>query len=652
MQGVQTPPPRAKRGVLRALLLIGMGLMIPCYLFTVGNVALSPWPLYERNRLALAILTPLCLALLLLLRRAAKAACFERHERAVLLGFAAFYFAAQMISAFALRFTPMTDLEQCVSAARRLLDANQPGLSERSLIYLGRNPHNMGVIYLFCAIFRAADLLGADQLLCAALVCSLLFTAGLLCAARLCRRLGGAQAQARALLLFATCLPFLYCTSELYTDVFSLAFSPMILLAYFKARDAESLRARAGYALLFALSAFFGAQLRFTTVIAAIACLIAALFEKRVKLTAILAVPLALCFALGGTAIQAENEKHLGAENIRNNKLPVLHFVLMGLPVQSDEGYGQYGDGGWLIFTTSFDSPQARDAALRQKFIDRAYTLAHHPDMLLSSLSRKNLSTFGRGTFELNEIFEADEHEPNNALKQVSFNVREGEIVCIAGIDGNGQTEFVYGLTGLEPVVSGKITLNGQDITKMPIRKRNIMGMSHIPEDRHKHGLVLDYSLEDNLVLERYFEPEFTDKAGFLRRDNIRKYAEKLIEQYDVRSGQGPVTIARSMSGGNQQKAIVAREIDRDPELLVAVQPTRGLDVGAIEYIHKQLVAQRDAGKAVLLVSLELDEVMDVPDRILVMYEGEIVGELDPKKTTQEELGLYMAGAKRDEVTA
>ena len=189
-------------------------------------------------------------------------------------------------------------------------------------------------------------------------------------------------------------------------------------------------------------------------------------------------------------------------------------------------------------------------------------------------------------------------------------------------------------------------------ITRMSIRNRNILGMSHIPEDRHKHGLVLDYSLEDNLVLERYFEPEFTDKAGFLRRANIRRYAEKLIDQYDVRSGQGPVTLARSMSGGNQQKAIVAREIDKDPELLVAVQPTRGLDVGAIEYIHKQLVAQRDEGKAVLLVSLELDEVMDVPDRILVMYEGEIVGELDPKHTTEEELGLYMAGAKRDEVKA
>ena len=219
----------------------------------------------------------------------------------------------------------------------------------------------------------------------------------------------------------------------------------------------------------------------------------------------------------------------------------------------------------------------------------------------------------------------ASKAHSNNAVKNVSLKVRRGEIVCIAGIDGNGQTEFVYGLTGLEPLVSGKILLNGKDISKAPIRERNILGMSHIPEDRHKHGLVLDYPLEYNFILERYFEPEFTDKAGFLRKGNIRKYAEKLIDQYDVRSGQGPITIARSMSGGNQH---------------------------AIEYIHKQLVAQRDAGKAVLLVSLELDEVMDVPDRILVMYEGEIVGELDPKKTTQEELGLYMAGAKRDEVKA
>ena len=234
------------------------------------------------------------------------------------------------------------------------------------------------------------------------------------------------------------------------------------------------------------------------------------------------------------------------------------------------------------------------------------------------------------------------------AVNDVSFQVRAGEIVCIAGIDGNGQSELVFGISGLEPTVGGTVSLCGNDITSAPIRKRSLMGMSHIPEDRHKHGLVLDYTLEDNIVLQRYFEPEFTNKFGFLRRKNIRTYAERLIEQYDVRSGQGPITISRAMSGGNQQKAIIAREIDKDPQLLIAVQPTRGLDVGAIEYIHRQIVAQRDAGKAVLLVSLELDEVMTVSDRILVMYEGEIVGELDPKTTTVEELGLYMAGAKKE----
>lgn len=240
----------------------------------------------------------------------------------------------------------------------------------------------------------------------------------------------------------------------------------------------------------------------------------------------------------------------------------------------------------------------------------------------------------------------------NDAVRDVSFTVRGGEIVCIAGIDGNGQTELVYALSGLEQVKNGKVKLLGQDITDLSIRKRNDMGISHIPEDRHKHGLVLDYSLEDNLILKRYYEPEFSGKFGIMNRGNIRNYAEKLIEQYDVRSGQGAVTVARSMSGGNQQKAIIAREIDKNPELLIAVQPTRGLDVGAIEYIHKQLVAQRDAGKAVLLVSLELDEVMDVPDRILVMHQGEIVGEFAQGTVTQEELGLYMAGAKKDKVEA
>lgn len=264
----------------------------------------------------------------------------------------------------------------------------------------------------------------------------------------------------------------------------------------------------------------------------------------------------------------------------------------------------------------------------------------------------KEDKTPGDVVLDVENMVVASEGHKLDAVKNVSFKVRGGEIVCIAGIDGNGQRELVEGITGLLPLKSGKLTLLNKDITKESIRHRNKMGMSHIPEDRHKHGLVLDYSLEDNLILERYFEPEFTNKAGFLRRKNIRNYANKIIEQYDVRSGQGPITIARSMSGGNQQKAIIGREIDKNPELLVAVQPTRGLDVGAIEYIHKQLVAQRDAGKAVLMVSYELEEVMDVSDRILVLYEGEIVGELNPKNTTEEELGLYMAGAKRDEVKA
>jgi simple sugar transport system ATP-binding protein len=171
--------------------------------------------------------------------------------------------------------------------------------------------------------------------------------------------------------------------------------------------------------------------------------------------------------------------------------------------------------------------------------------------------------------------------------------------------------------------------------------------MSHIPEDRHKHGLVLDDSLENNIVLQSYNDSRFQSR-GFIKHAAVREYANKIIEQYDVRSGQGAVTTARSMSGGNQQKAIIGREIDRGNPLMIAVQPTRGLDVGAIENVHAQLVAQRDAGKAVLLVSLELDEVMNLSDRILVMYEGEIVGELDPKKTTVQELGLYMSGAKKD----
>ncbi len=248
---------------------------------------------------------------------------------------------------------------------------------------------------------------------------------------------------------------------------------------------------------------------------------------------------------------------------------------------------------------------------------------------------------------EVENLCVRDKIHKKAAVKDVSFEVHAGEIVCVAGIDGNGQSELVYALAGLEPIEKGKIVLLGEDITKKSIRYRNVHGMSHIPEDRHKYGLVLDYTLEQNMVLQRYFEPQF-QKGGFIKFSEVRKYSDMLVDKFDVRSGQGSVTVARSMSGGNQQKAIVARELDRPHKLLVAVQPTRGLDVGAIEYIHSQIVKDRDEGAGVLLVSLELDEVMNLSDRILVMYEGEIVGELDPKKTTVQELGLYMSGAKRN----
>ncbi len=254
----------------------------------------------------------------------------------------------------------------------------------------------------------------------------------------------------------------------------------------------------------------------------------------------------------------------------------------------------------------------------------------------------------GETVLEVKDLCVKSVHEGHtkDVVNHVSFQVRKGEIVCIAGIDGNGQTELVQAITGLGGMSQGEVLLNGEDVTKKSIRYKNTHGMSHIPEDRHKHGLVLDYNLAYNLVLQQYFEPKFS-KHGFLKKDAISEYADLLIEKYDIRSGQGKETITRSMSGGNQQKAIVAREIMKDPDVLLAVQPTRGLDVGAIEYIHKQLVAQRDAGSAILLVSLELDEVMNLSDRILVIYEGTIVADLDPKETTVQELGLYMAGSKR-----
>jgi len=234
------------------------------------------------------------------------------------------------------------------------------------------------------------------------------------------------------------------------------------------------------------------------------------------------------------------------------------------------------------------------------------------------------------------------------ALKDFSAIVHSGEIVGIAGVEGNGQTELVEALTGLRKPESGKISINGNEITYNSIRSRFRSGMSHIPEDRQKHGLVLEYSLEDNMILEIYSLPPFA-KNGLLQRTEIRKYANNIIEKFDVRAGNGAITLAKSLSGGNQQKAIVGREMTANPDVLIAVQPTRGLDVGSIEYIHKRLVEQRDSGKGVLLVSLELDEILNVSDRIIIINHGEIVGEVQTDQTDENEVGLMMAGVRKGE---
>ncbi|MGM0687960.1 MAG: ABC transporter ATP-binding protein [Bacillota bacterium] len=231
-------------------------------------------------------------------------------------------------------------------------------------------------------------------------------------------------------------------------------------------------------------------------------------------------------------------------------------------------------------------------------------------------------------------------------LKNFSLGVKCGEIVGLAGVDGNGQAELVEAIIGLRSIESGKIIIHGTDVSSFPVRKRISKGMAHIPDDRHKHGLILDYTVQENLVLKNYYLEPFS-RRGFLNWDLIREHASRVIKDFDVRAGEGPDSSARSLSGGNQQKAIVGREIDGNPEILIAVQPTRGLDVGAIEYIHRRLIEQRDQGKAVLLISLELDEILDLSDRIAVINSGELVGLVNAAETNENEIGLMMAGVKR-----
>ena len=258
----------------------------------------------------------------------------------------------------------------------------------------------------------------------------------------------------------------------------------------------------------------------------------------------------------------------------------------------------------------------------------------------------KSAPRFGETVLKLENV-SVHNQDHFEVVKNVSFEVRRGEIFAIAGVSGNGQVELADAVAGLMKVSSGRIFLNGKDITNEAIRKRTEDGISYIPEDRQEYGLVLDFSLRDNLALKSYYKEPFSGKNGVLRTEEFEKYADRLIQEYDIRSGQGSSTQVRSMSGGNQQKAIVGREIELQSDLMIFVQPTRGLDIGAIENIHKQIIAERNKGKAILLISLELDEIMNCADTIGVIYNGAIEKIAPADTLTTNQVGEFMMGVKQ-----
>ena len=289
---------------------------------------------------------------------------------------------------------------------------------------------------------------------------------------------------------------------------------------------------------------------------------------------------------------------------------------------------------GELIDVLDVQSTSTKEMASKMVGREVSFTLDKTPAKFRDVvLDVKNLTVTNEDKFQV--------------VKNVSFSVHGGEIFAIAGVSGNGQVEIADAIAGLMKANSGQILLNGKDITEYSIRKRTLEGIAYIPEDRQTYGLILDFTLEDNLALKNYFEEPFSRK-GILNKKEFETYGEKLIQEYDVRSGQGNRTQVRSMSGGNQQKAIIAREIQQDTPLLIFVQPTRGLDIGAIENIHKQILAERDKGKAILLISLELDEIMNLADTIGVIYNGQIQKIADASTLTTKEVGQFMMGVKNE----
>ena len=414
------------------LLLCGAAMMIPCYLFTAGNVLFSTWPLYNRNRPVLWLLTVLCLSGLYLAMRSVDRheEVLDQHEKCILIVFSAFYLIVQLLMAQALRFTPKTDAEQCFTAAQLLTDTGTYGMSERAWGYFTRYPFNLGIVYLLAGIFRFFGFFGwSDRFMQAVLVSGVLFTLGLLAGARILRRIGGVKAQIRFLILVATCLPMLYCTTEIYTDSFSLAFPTMIIYCAMRIADAGKLNKNGQnhprdslilWTILFALCGFAGSQIRFTSIIAAIACIIWLVLGSRPLRGAASCAALVVVMAAGGALVDAENAKHIDPVEMERLSFSPLHHIAMGLPIHEDEGYGQYGYGGWYVFSSSFETQEERNAALISEIIDRVYYL-RYPNRLLNMMSRKNLSTFGNGTFQLNEIIEADDYAADNAVKQVIF---------------------------------------------------------------------------------------------------------------------------------------------------------------------------------------------------------------------------------------
>ena len=292
-------------------------------------------------------------------------------------------------------------------------------------------------------------------------------------------------------------------------------------------------------------------------------------------------------------------------------------------------------------YIDTVDVAQASEAELAEKMVGRAVTFriekkpARPGDVVLKI---ENLTVIGaKGTA---------------AVSGLSLEARQGEVVGIAGVDGNGQSELVAAIAGLLPVKSGRVLLKGRDISRESIRGRNEGGLGLVPEDRHKHGLVLEFRVDENMILKSFRKTPFSNRAGFLRFPAIAQHAESLITDFDIRAGNGPATAAKSMSGGNQQKVIIAREIDLSPDLLVVSQPTRGLDVGAIEYIHRRIVEERDKGRAVLLVSFELDEILGLCDRIAAISKGQVVGVLPVEEADERRIGAMMGGVASEGASA